>query len=439
MVDKQTGAAAASDQLPWYRVIGWDCWRVLIAGWGVWALDAIDFLSITFVLTDIAKRFDVSLATTSLLLFATYGVRWLGGLLFGSLSDRIGRKIPLLIALAWFTLGAAFTGLAWSFAALVVFRLLLGFGMAPGFSLGATLIAETWPEKYRAIGIGIHDSGWGIGGIGAALIYGFVYPYTGWRGVFFVGVVPAILLGLFIAYFVPESAVWQRQRKPAVPAGIPAVRLFRDHPRRVAFLAVLMLLLFLSNWPMLGLFPTYLKSLHFPVPMIAELTMTTAIGQIIGFVCSGMIAERLGRRNGLTAMLVAGALCVIALVLVIHNFVLAEVAAFFSGALLIGAAGIWGSILTENLPTGVRASGVGFLYNIGSFGGGLAPFLVLFGIHRLGLQFGAGLALASVIAAGLAIIVLRFVHETRGISLEDLHVHGQETSIDSLPTIRSTQ
>ena len=190
---------------------------------------------------------------------------------------------------------------------------------------------------------------------------------------------------------------------------------------------------------MLGLFPTYLKSLHFPVSMIAELTMTTAVGQVIGFVCSGMIAERLGRRNGLTAMLGTGAVCVIALVLVIHNFLLAEVAAFFSGALLIGAAGIWGSILTENLPTDVRASGVGFLYNIGSFGGGLAPFLVLFGIHRLGLQFGAGLALASVIAAGLAIIALRFVHETRGISLDDLHVLGQETSIGSLPAIRSTQ
>ncbi len=420
MANEQKGRLPVSEDLPWYRAIGWECWRVLIAGWGVWALDAVDFLSITFVLADISKTFHVSLRVTALLLFATYGVRWLGGLLFGSVSDRIGRKIPLLIALAWFTVAAALTGLAWSFAALVVFRLLLGFGMAPGFSLGATLIAETWPEKYRAIGIGIHDSGWGIGGLGAATVYGFIYPYTGWRGIFFVGIVPAILLGLFIAYFVPESRVWREDRQKKTRRGAAAVRLFQQYPGRVALLSVLMLFLFFSNWPMLGLFPSFLKSLHLPVSRIAALTATTAIGQVVGFLSSGVIAERFGRRNGLTAMLALGALCVVFLVLVIHSFALAEIAAFLSGAFLIGAAGIWGSILSENLPTDVRASGVGFLYNIGSFGGGLAPFVVLSGIHRFGLRFGSGLAIATIIAAILAIATLRFVHETRGVSIEDV-------------------
>lgn len=400
----------------WRQEIEWRHWRVLIAAWGLWALDAIDFLSITFVISDIAKTFHVSLGVTSLLLFATYSVRWLGGLIFGSLSDRIGRKIPLLITLAWFTVGAALTGLAWSFTAIFVFRLLLGLGMAPGFSLGATLVAETWPKKYRAFAIGVHDSGWGIGGIGAALIYGLIYPHTGWRGIFFVGIIPAILLGIFIYFFVPESAVWQRGRATESAA----IALFRRHPARVAYLAVLMLCLFLSNWPMLGLFPTYLKSLHFPISVITWLTMTSACGQVVGFVCSGLIAERMGRRAGLTAMLGAGAVCVIVLVLVVHQFALAEIAAFLSGAFLVGSAGIWGSILTENLPTDVRASGVGFLYNIGAFGGGLAPFLVLTSIHRLNLQFGLGLALATVAAAGLSIIVLHFARETRGVSLDDV-------------------
>jgi SHS family sialic acid transporter-like MFS transporter len=240
MQTPEADIAPTGRELPWYRAIGPECWRVLIAGWAVWALDAIDFLSITFVISDIARQFHVSLSTTSLLLFATYGVRWLGGLLFGSWSDRIGRKIPLLVALTWFTVCAVLTGLAWSFTAIIVFRLLLGFGMAPGFSLGATLIAETWPEKYRSIGIGIHDSGWGVGGIGAALIYGLVYPYTGWRGIFFVGVVPAILLGLFIAFFVDESAVWKSGAARRAAGGTPAIMLFRQYPKRVAFLAVLM-------------------------------------------------------------------------------------------------------------------------------------------------------------------------------------------------------
>src|ERR1700754_1155550 len=160
----------------WYHDITWAQWKVLIAAWGVWVMDAVDFLAITFVLRDIATTFSVTLDTASLLLLATYGVRWIGGLLFGSLSDRIGRKIPLLITLAWFTVSAALTGAAPTFALLAAFRLLLRFGMAPGFSLGATMVAEAWPEKHRAIGIGILDTGWGLGAIGAAMAYNWVYP-----------------------------------------------------------------------------------------------------------------------------------------------------------------------------------------------------------------------------------------------------------------------
>ncbi len=147
---------------PWYRDITASQWRVLVAAWGVWVNDALDFLAITFVLGDIARAFGVSLDTASLLLLATYGVRWIGGLAFGGLSsDRIGRKIPLLITLTWFTARAVATGMSWNFLSLAVFRLLLGFGMAPGFSLGAAMVAESWPERHRAIGIGILDTGWG--------------------------------------------------------------------------------------------------------------------------------------------------------------------------------------------------------------------------------------------------------------------------------------
>lgn len=98
-VDKEYSQA----NLPWYREITWEQWCVLAGAWCVWALDAIDFLMITFVLSDIARAFDVSLRATTLLLLAAFGVRWMGGLLFGGLSDRIGRKVPLLIVLAWFT------------------------------------------------------------------------------------------------------------------------------------------------------------------------------------------------------------------------------------------------------------------------------------------------------------------------------------------------
>ncbi|HTJ28573.1 MAG TPA: MFS transporter [Candidatus Limnocylindria bacterium] len=402
----------------WYREITWPQWRVLIASWALWSLDAIDFLILTYVLPDIARTFHLALAQASLLLLATYGVRWIGGLFVGSISDRVGRKLPLLVTLAWFTCCAVLTGLAPTFTAIVAFRLLLGFGMAPGFSLGATLIAETWPKEYRAIALGIHDSGWGIGGIGASLIYWFLYPHLGWRPLFFVGVVPALVIGAFIACCVPESTIWRS--RPRREVGIPAFALFRRHPRTVAYLTLLMLVLFFTNWPMIGLFPTYLKTLHFPPHVIAQLGLTASIGEVVGFAMSGMIAEQLGRRNGLTLMLVCGAICVAAMVRVIHLPLLAFPAAFASGACIIGMAGIWGSILAENLPTEVRATGVGFLYNVGSFGGGLAPFVALSTIHGLRLDFGTGLAAITAASVVVSIVVLRFTRETKGIALNDV-------------------
>ncbi|MBN3756607.1 MFS transporter [Paraburkholderia sp. Tr-20389] len=412
--------------LPWYREISWPQWRVLIAAWGVWVMDAVDFLAITFVLNDIAKHFSVPLSTASLLLFATYGVRWIGGLMFGSLSDRIGRKIPLVITLAWFTAGAVLTGLSWSFASLAVFRLLLGFGMAPGFSLGATMVAESWPERHRAIGIGILDTGWGLGAIGAAIAYDLVYPHFGWRGMFFVGVIPALLLSVFILLCVPESQAFRNgARSIRTPLrDNPAVVLFRRYPGRVSYLALLMLVLCFGSWPFQGLFPTYLKSLSFEPIAITWLTMTSAVGQVFGFFASGFIAERLGRRAGISVMLCVGALCVVALVYSVNQFLLAECFAFLSGFFLVGSSGIWGTILTENLPRDVRASGVGFLYNIGVVGGGIAPYIVLSTVKAANMTIALGIAVFTIVAALAAIVILRSVRETKGMQLSDIDAGG---------------
>ncbi|MCF8565600.1 MFS transporter [Alicyclobacillus tolerans] len=432
------GQSVVGEQRPvrWYREITWTQWKALIAGWGVWTLDGVDFLVLTYVLSDIAKHFNIPLSTTSILLLMTYGVRWLGGLLFGNLSDRIGRRMPMIIACSWFTVCAVLTGVSWSFASIIVFRLLLGIGMAPGYALGATLVGETWPKKYRAIGIGLQDTGWGTGGILASLTYLWVYPHFGWRGVFFVGIIPALLLIWFISVAVKESPIWQEQiRTKTKIERQPMFQLFSKHLGKVIFLTVLMFCLFFSNWPLLGLFPSYLKSLHFTHTTISTLGLTISIGQLIGFAASGFIAEKFGRKKGLIYMFLAGIPSVIILTAVVHSFFWAEIWAFICGAFIIGSAGIWGSILAENLPTEVRASGVGFLYNIGSLGGGLAPFVVLAVLHGSHISFGAGLAGATIAASVISIIVLLFVHETKGVNLDNIgdeHDPGEISITDPL-------
>jgi MFS transporter, SHS family, sialic acid transporter len=406
----------------WYHDITWAQWKVLIAAWGVWVMDAVDFLAITFVLRDIATTFNVTLDTASLLLLATYGVRWIGGLLFGSLSDRIGRKIPLLITLAWFTVGAALTGAAPTFALLAAFRLLLGFGMAPGFSLGATMVAEAWPEKHRAIGIGILDTGWGLGAIGAAMAYNWVYPAFGWRGMFFIGIPPALALGLFIVFMVPEAQAWKEAKRAPIMSwrDNPAVVLFARYPRRVAYLGLLMLVLCFGSWPFQGLLPTYLKSLQMAPGAISWITSASAIGQVRGFFASGFIAERIGRRLALGGMLTIGSLFVAALVFSASSLGIALPFAFLAGFFLVGSSGIWGTVLTENLPRDVRASGVGLLYNVGVIGGGMAPFIVLSTIDRANTTLAIGIAAFSVGAAIAALVVLKFVRETKGLRLQDI-------------------
>ncbi|SAK90252.1 major facilitator transporter [Caballeronia pedi] len=406
----------------WYRDITWTQWRVLIAAWGVWVNDALDFLAITFVLRDIATAFHVTLDTASLLLLATYGVRWIGGLLFGGLSDRIGRKIPLLITLTWFTLGAVATGLSWSFTALAVFRLLLGFGMAPGFSLGAAMVAESWPEKHRAIGIGILDTGWGVGAIGAALAYEFIYPDFGWRGMFFVGLPPAVLLGLFIIFLVPESREWKSRAaaKTTTWRANPVAELFSKYPKRVSYLALLIFVLCFGSWPFQALLPTYLRAAELAPAAISQITMASALGQIFGFVASGFIAEKLGRRNAISVMIAIGALCVAGVILAVGHMALIIACSFAGGFFLIGSSGIWGTVLTENLPRDVRASGVGFLYNFGVIGGGIAPFIVLSTMHRFGFSMPDAIIGFTLVAAVAGMIVIRFVRETKGLSLEEV-------------------
>ena len=413
----------SSSKRRWYRDINRDQWLTLIGAWCLWALDAMDFLLITFVLIDISRTFNVTLHTASLLILATFGVRWLGGMIFGNLSDRIGRKVPMLIALMWFTAGAAFTGLSWSFSAVLVFRLLLGFGMAPILTLGSTMITELWPEKCRAIGIGIVCTGWGFGSVLAAVLYGLIYPHFGWRPLFFVGVLPGFLVGVFIYHFVPESPVWLKARERGVVSqgSSPVLTLFREYRGLVTVLSMLMVLLQFGSWPLQGLLPTFLRNLHMGPSSVSVITSVAAIGQICGFFCSGFIAEHIGRKGAMALMLALGCACVFTLVNVARVSVLLTcIFAFLSGFWIVGASGIYPTALAENLPPNVRATGVGFMYNIGVIGGGVAPFVVLASSDYFGLKLPNSIFLYTLLSDALGILIIYFaMRETQGISIED--------------------
>src|SRR5438105_8128715 len=185
-------------------------WRTLTAAALGWMLDAFDVMLFALVISAIVADFGVSKARAGQLATLTLLASGIGGLLFGWIADRIGRRRALMLSILTYSLCSFASGLATSIAMLAVFRFILGLGMGGEWNTGATLVAETWPTHLRAKAISIVQSSWAIGYAAAALVAWAVLQHWNWRAVFFVGVLPA-LLTFGILWEVPESDLCKEQ------------------------------------------------------------------------------------------------------------------------------------------------------------------------------------------------------------------------------------
>src|SRR3954454_7433853 len=176
-----------------------------------WALDALDFFLVTFVLTQIADNFGKSISAVAFSITLTLMMRPLGALIFGWLGDRFGRRIPLMIDIIFYSIVELLTAFAPNFAAFLLLRALFGIGMGGEWGLGASLAMESLPTKARGLFSGILQQGYAFGYLLAALVYWLIFPFFGWRGLFVTGALPALLV-IYIRAHVPESPVWERGR-----------------------------------------------------------------------------------------------------------------------------------------------------------------------------------------------------------------------------------
>src|SRR5206468_1416400 len=176
-----------------------------------WALDAFDFFLLTFVITVMARDFGTSVAKLSYAITLTLAMRPVGAFIFGLLGDRFGRRIPLMIDIIFYSAMELLTAFSPNYTVLLIFRALYGIGMGGEWGLGASLAMETLPSQARGLFSGILQQGYMFGYLFAAAVYGIVYPLFGWRGLFVVGALPALLV-IYISARVPESPVWLRQR-----------------------------------------------------------------------------------------------------------------------------------------------------------------------------------------------------------------------------------
>src|SRR5271167_1910299 len=176
-----------------------------------WMLDAFDAMLYALVLTYVMRDLGMSKATSGFLQTLTLLASGIGGLLFGFLADRIGRKRALMFSILTYSVCSFASGLSTTVFMLAAFRFVLGLGMGGEWNTGATLVAETWPDEWRAKAISIVQSSWAIGYALAALVVGIVLRFANWRAVFFVGILPA-LVTLWMRRRVPESRLWEEQK-----------------------------------------------------------------------------------------------------------------------------------------------------------------------------------------------------------------------------------
>jgi MFS family permease len=393
--------------------------RTLVAGGLGWLLDAMDVMLYSLVLSHLMRDLGMGKGTAGLLNSLTLLASAAGGLFFGVLADRVGRTRALMVSILVYSVASGACGLSTTIVQLGVFRFILGLGMGGEWTTGAALIAETWPAQHRGKALGLMQSMWAVGEIVAAGVVALVLPRFGWRAVFFVGVLPALIV-FWIRRDVPEPEIWLRNRE-ARPAGGSLRVLWRRDLRRNAFVATAMnACAMFGYWGLFTWIPAYLS---LPVAQGGrglDLMKTTTwlivmgVGKWLGYVLFGFFADAVGRRGSYVTYLVAAAALVplygiaetpLALLL------LGPLVAFFGTGFFSGFA----TVTSELFPTEIRGTAMGLTYNVGRGLSAAAPFVVGLLANRFGLGSAFFLQAAAFLAAALLALALP---ETKGKQLD---------------------
>ena len=268
---------------------------MVLAGYLGWTPDAFDFFLMVFVLKDIAAEFGVAVGTVTWAITLTLALRPVGAFVFGRAADRFGRRPTLMVDVLLYSLLELASGFAPSLAVLLVLRALFGVAMGGEWGIGASLTMETIPERSRGLVSGLLQAGYPSGYLLASVVYGLLYHSIGWRGLFMLGVLPALLV-LYIRRHVPESAAWERTRGQRVSI----LATIRREWRLCLYAVILMTAFnFLSHGSQ-DLYPTYLQvQRHLPTGTVSVIAVVYNIGAIIGGLACGSLSERFGRRRAI--------------------------------------------------------------------------------------------------------------------------------------------
>ncbi|MBC8720770.1 MFS transporter [Paraburkholderia sp. 31.1] len=387
--------------------------NVTIAAYLGWTLDAFDFFLMVFVLKDIAQEFNTDIPSVTVAIMLTLMMRPLGALIFGWLADKYGRRPTLMINIACFSLLELLSGLSPNLMTLLVLRALFGIAMGGEWGVGGALTMETVPTKSRGIVSGLLQAGYPSGYLLASIVFGLFYQYIGWRGMFFVGVLPALLV-LYIRAHVPESPAFKTLEKKVRPGLVATLKL------NVGLSMYAIILMTAFNFFSHGsqdLYPTFLRvQRQFDAHTVSWITITLNIGAICGGLFFGWASEKIGRKRAIfIAALIA--LPVLPLWAFSTTPILLALGAFL---MQISVQGAWGVIpvhLNEISPDEIRATFPGLVYQLGNLIASVNGPLQAKIAEVHGNNYALVLAIVVGIVAILICALIPFSRERRGIDM----------------------
>ena len=393
-----------------------DAWKALFGSALGYAMDGFDLLILGFMLRLISKDLNLTPAEGASLVTATLIGAVIGGIFFGMLSDRIGRVRVLTYTIVVFAVFTGLCALAQGYYDLLAYRTIAGIGLGGEFGIGMALVAEAWPASMRARASSYVGLGWQLGVLTAAICTPIFLPVIGWRGMFALGIFPAV-----VAYFIRQSL-----HEPEV-----FVKKSHDHPKESALhllvkdaettkLSIGMIILCsVQNFGYYGVMiwlPSYLSTrFNFPLTQSAVWTVATIAGMAVGIYMFGQVADRIGRRPAfLTYMLGA------AIMVVVYSRLTDPTALLIVGPIMgffvNGMLGGYGALISELYPTAARATAQNVLFNVGRGIGGFGPVVVGAIASMYSFETAIGLLAALYIIDIVALLLL--IPERKGAALQ---------------------
>jgi SHS family lactate transporter-like MFS transporter len=387
--------------------------NVTIAAYLGWTLDAFDFFLMVFVFKDIAKEFHVAISDVSVAVVLTLAMRPVGALIFGRLADKFGRKPTMMANILLYSVLEMASGFAPSLFALLVMRALFGIAMGGEWGVGSALVMETIPPKSRGFVSGLLQAGYPSGYLLASVVFGLFYESIGWRGMFFVGVLPALLV-VYIRRNVTESPAWEAMAKK--PRKGLVETLLANWKLSLYSIILMTAFNFFSHGTQ-DVYPTFLREQHhFDPHTVSWIVITLNIGAIIGGISFGGISEKIGRRKAIFYAALF-ALPVLPLWAFSTDPMMLAAGAFL---MQISVQGAWGVIpvhLNEISPDEVRATFPGLVYQLGN----LLASVNLYLQTRIAEANDKNYSIALVTVAGVTAVVLAslimFSRERHGINM----------------------